>query len=316
MTSLEFLSLLSALIGIVFLIRSIFVREKISRKRIIDLSIFLICSICAVSVYVISNRPAPLICQNKQDFKSAAFSHAAMFRRDPLGQALTRKGDIERVVVNIKKNKSYRKEMPQETAIFYRLHGASILLSAARGPNIAQSIKNAFPYLKDSVAIYPEIWTRTHEKKAYENCKALHKNLPEKLDLASYLYSIFAVAMISSEEAEVQKIVQEVIGIIAPLTGKPKADIDFFLSFSGKGGDYRTCIFALCTLIEGQGGKVKGPLFAPTQEGKTKIQYILIPKNRPQGTVEWVVDKKLNLIEPKTTLAEELDEYVRYGKKN
>jgi hypothetical protein len=140
--------------------------------------------------------------------------------------------------------------------------------------------------------------------------------MPKEADLRELLTSIFSIGMISAEETEVERHVEELMKILIGLMGKPKTDCEYFLAFRGKGGDYRTSIRDLQTLIEGQGGKVVGPIFFPADRGMTKVQYFLSSKTKPQKTEAWLVDKSQGIIKPLTPLAKELDDFVRNGKRD
>jgi hypothetical protein len=314
MTLRELVSLLAAIVAIVFLVRSIFSKTDI-RQKIIDLCLFLVCAATAIAIYFVSISLLPLKEEEKQAFRSSAFAEAALFRQNPLVRGLTKKADVEAIIRKIEATKSYEKEMPQETAIYYRLYAATILMSVDPSkPFSPQHVKDSFAYLRKSIKLAPNIWAKPHEKKAYKYIESLVKHMPGEVDLRELLTSVFGIVMISGEETDVQRFVEIVMGDI-PI-GKPKIDCEYFLAFQGKGGDYRTCILAFKTLIEGQGGKIVGPIFFPAEKGMTKVQYIILPKTKPRATVSWLVDKSQGIIEPLTPFAKELDDFVRNGKRN
>ncbi len=259
--------------------------------------------------------------EEKEKFKTTVFSMVGVFRFD-ITHAITSKDTLEKLIRKVEKNSRYEKEMPQETAILYRLYGASILFSV-KGVNAALNtyIERAYPYIEKSFNLDPKVWEKSHEKSSYEFMKRAAINKKESLPVEEWLFSQFTIAMVMADEAEVRNTMkpywEKMMELVQP--SGPKTDYEYFRDFRQKGFkglSYGQLISTLEIMITGQGGKFDGPYYLPTESGKTLIRYIVSPVNKPQQYLEWIVDKDQNLIEPQTVLAKDLHSIIMKGRED
>lgn len=99
--------------------------------------------------WVERNRPVPLLPEEKANFHKDVLGMIGRFRLKPFVDAGTSKEDLDDLVGRVEKNRSYEKEMSQDTAILYRLYGATVFWSGM-GARIKpiECLQRAYPYLK------------------------------------------------------------------------------------------------------------------------------------------------------------------------
>jgi len=316
---MSLVSLLAALAGLIFLIRGIvgpiFGKDRKIKAAVIDLVLFVICVAGAIIIYRVGNPVIPLTPDERQRFKNAVWSYAGLMRVEPLSQAARSRPALEALLQQVGNKRRYEKEMPDETALLHRLYAASLLLSARdRSRSLGSHVEMAFPHIAKSMKISAEVWNTPHERAAYDFFKKFYRKEIEEVLFEEFAVALYTVAMTKATEAEVRTKAKVFEGLVIQLAGTPKTDMEYFEAFPGKDPNYGTYIQTLRIMVEGQGGTFDGPLPVPMSDGRTKVMCIIHPKGKAPVTLEWIVSKDRNTVEPQTDLAEELHSVVVKGK--
>ena len=292
-------------------------KSRVVKKAMyLGAGVLLVFYIIGIFAWVESNKiEIPLSAEEKEIFKTNVFSIVGMFSFDPIDKPLNSKNTLENLIKEVEKNPQYEKEMPNETAILYRLYGASTIYSGLKpGANLHEYTQRALLYLDKSLRLNKSIWEKPHEKSSYDFFKRLSKNKKNPV-LEDLFFAMFTIAMVTADESRVREKLKPALDMMMGLAGKPKTDFEYFKNFSGNSRfTYEQLITALRIMIEGQGGRFQGPIFGPTTNGETFIKYVAYPKNKPSISLEWIVDKNKTKIEPKTIYAKDLYQIIQ-GKK-
>lgn len=294
--------------------------RAVKKSMYLGTGVLLVFYIIGIFAWVEPNKiEIPLSPEEKGKFKTSVFSIAGIFRLNPILQAPECKNTLENLVKYIQQNPMYEKEMPHEVAVLYRLYGVSILVSALNSRlSLDYYIKQTSRYLEKSFNLDPSLWRKEHEKSSYEFFKKLARsNEDPKMD--DFFRAIFSIAMVSANESEVKNSAEPILTMLHRrgnvLLGKPKTDYEFFQSFRGKSNlNYGQWIEFVRITVEGKGGRFEGPIYDPAENGRTSIKCTAF-LNDESLSLEWLVDKNENLIEPKTEPAKEIHDLVVIGQR-
>jgi len=258
--------------------------------------------------FFVPPKECSLSIEEINSFKSKVFVKTGFFRNNPVTEVDKFKQEFKELIDFIDNHPNCKKEVTRELAMLYRVYGASIILSGSDNrvsPNYY--LRKAFPYIEKSYKLSPDIWSKSNEKESYNYLKKIVNSSESELSLKEYFRAIFTIAMMTAPVDEINKIVDILIDdMLVPLVGKPKTDLEYFYSFPRKENNYKSYIFALKTLAEGNDGTLGGPIFSSNNDNTTIIRYILKGKTNRQGELIWIVDKGKKIVEPKTELAKSM----------
>ena len=228
--------------------------------------------------------------------------------------------ELEKLNTRLENNPQYEREMPQETALLYRLYAGSMLSeSMSRNPsgNFRPYLQRAARFIEKSYNLNRSVWEKPYERSSYELLRAVaRQNKSPRLD--EFIRALYSLNMVKADESEVREKAQQTIDIVMQLALGPKRDFDYFKQFRGSSSKftYASLLETMRIMVVGQGGRFDGPLFLPEDTRGTLVRYRSAPRGKPEVLLEWVVDSPSERIEPKTPLAMELHKLLVEGTEN
>jgi hypothetical protein len=212
----------------------------------------------------------------------------------------------------------YEKQIPRETALIYRMYGATFLFT--QSSDILSKIKDALPWITRAVRIDKTVKDFSELENAESYLNELATGKVPNVDAKTLFTHEFRVAMPEANDSDVEKQAQTAIdilkGLISPDRGgvsspsKYSAKDDYEYLFSHQVGRFQVGKVMEVIRMESiskypnidVGGK---PTFFPLPNGNTKVLY-KFTNGFKTLSYEWEVNKSKKSIIPLTDAAKEI----------
>lgn len=236
----------------------------------------------------------------ENEFRAKVLTAATFIKDDPLKNSSKQINQLKELIGYEVEHSFYSKNLKTETSILNRIYGAAIILDG-QDPNVNPSIyfKEAFPYIKRSFRLEPEIWKQDYDIKAYQLLEGIEKKI-DKTDFASmefikeYLKSVITVAMYSASSEEINSVVDALL----PSIGSLSEVLKFFADYPVGNTNYRLMVESIKMLLLGMGSDLKGPDIIDKGKNTYHINYWLIDKQGTKKFLIWEVDMSRRTVNP------------------